>query len=146
MTKDVLVTISGLQFMDDDSDSVELITSGSYYKRNGKHYILYDEVQEGFEGVTKNTVKIAQDMMDITKKGVTNVHMMFEKNKKNVTYYYTPFGSLLVGIDARNVDVVETEDNISVKVNYNLEVNYEHLADCAITMNIRSKDARDFKI
>ena len=146
MTKDVLVTISGLQFMDDDSDSVELITSGSYYKRNGKHYILYDEVQEGFEGVTKNTVKIAQDMMDITKKGVTNVHMMFEKNKKNVTYYYTPFGSLLVGIDARNVDVVETEDNISVKVNYNLEVNYEHLADCAITMNIRSKDAKDFKI
>ena len=146
MTKDVLVTISGLQFMDDDSDSVELITSGSYYKRNGKHYILYDEVQEGFEGVTKNTVKIAQDMMDITKKGVTNVHMMFEKNKKNVTYYYTPFGSLLVGLDARNVDVVETEDNISVKVNYNLEVNYEHLADCAITMNIRSKDAKDFKI
>ena len=72
--------------------------------------------------------------------------MMFEKNKKNVTYYYTPFGSLLVGIDARNVDVVETEDNISVKVNYNLEVNYEHLADCAITMNIRSKDAKDFKI
>lgn len=146
MTKDVLVTISGLQFMDEDSDSVELITSGSYYKRNGKHYVLYDEVQEGFEGVTKNTVKIAQDMMDITKKGVTNVHMMFEKNKKNVTYYYTPFGSLLVGIDARNVDVVETEDNISVKVNYNLEVNYEHLADCAITMNIRSKDAKDFKI
>ncbi len=146
MTKDVLVTISGLQFMDEDSDSVELITSGSYYKRNGKHYVLYDEVQEGFEGVTKNTVKIAQDMMDITKKGVTNVHMMFEKNKKNVTYYYTPFGSLLVGIDAKNVDVIETEDNISVKVNYNLEVNYEHLADCAITMNIRSKDAKDFKI
>lgn len=146
MTKDVLVTISGLQFMGEDNDSVELITSGSYYKRNGKHYVLYDEVQEGFDGVTKNTVKIAQDMMDITKKGVTNVHMMFEKNKKNVTYYYTPFGSLLVGIDARNVDVVETEDNISVKVNYNLEVNYEHLADCAITMNICSKDAKDFKI
>lgn len=146
MTKDVLVTISGLQFMGEDNDSVELITSGSYYKRNGKHYVLYDEVQEGFDGVTKNTVKIAQDMMDITKKGVTNVHMMFEKNKKNVTYYYTPFGSLLVGIDARNVDVVETEDNISVKVNYNLEVNYEHLADCAITMNICSKDVKDFKI
>lgn len=146
MTKDVFVTISGLQFMGEDNDSVELITSGSYYKRNGKHYVLYDEVQEGFDGVTKNTVKIAQDMMDITKKGVTNVHMMFEKNKKNVTYYYTPFGSLLVGIDARNVDVVETEDNISVKVNYNLEVNYEHLADCAITMNICSKDVKDFKI
>lgn len=146
MTKDVLVTISGLQFMDEDSDSVELITSGSYYKRNGKHYVLYDEVQEGFEGVTKNTVKIAPDMMDITKKGVTNVHMMFEKNKKNVSYYYTPFGSLLVGIDAKNVDVTESEDNIDIKVKYNLEMNYEHLAECEITMNIRSKNTKDFKL
>lgn len=146
MTKDVLVTISGLQFMEEDSDSVELITSGSYYKRNGKHYVLYDEVQEGFEGVTKNTVKIAQDMMDITKKGVTNVHMMFEKNKKNLSYYYTPFGSLLVGIDAKKVDVTESEDNIDIKVKYNLEMNYEHLAECEISMNIRSKNAKDFKL
>ena len=146
MTKDVLVTISGLQFMEDDNDSVEMITSGSYYKRNGKHYILYDEVQEGFEGVTKNTIKIAQDTMDITKKGITNVHMMFEKNKKNVTYYYTPFGSLLVGIDAKKVDVTESEDNIDIKVKYNLEMNYEHLAECEITMNIHSKNAKDFKL
>lgn len=30
-----------------DNESVELITSGSYYK-NGKHYIIYDEVNEDF--------------------------------------------------------------------------------------------------
>ena len=45
MTKEVLVTISGLQFSPEtESESVELITSGSYYKKNGKHYIIYDEV------------------------------------------------------------------------------------------------------
>lgn len=148
MTKDVIVTISGLQFLgeEEDNESLELITTGNYYKKNGKHYILYDEVMEGFEGVTKNVVKINDSFMDITKKGVTNVHMMFEKNKKNVTYYYTPFGSLLIGIDAKNLEVEETEDNINVKVNYNLEVNYEHLADCCITMNIKSKEARDFRL
>ena len=43
MTKEVLVTISGLQFSPEtESESVELITSGSYYKKNGKHYIIYD--------------------------------------------------------------------------------------------------------
>ena len=148
MTKDVIVTISGLQFLgeEEDNESLELITTGNYYKKNGKHYILYDEVMEGFEGVTKNVVKINDSFMDITKKGVTNVHMMFEKNKKNVTYFYTPFGSLLIGIDAKNLEVEETEDNINVKVNYNLEVNYEHLADCCITMNIKSKEARDFRL
>ena len=34
MTKDVLVKISGLQFSDDqDNDPVEIITTGSYYKK-----------------------------------------------------------------------------------------------------------------
>ena len=38
MTKDVLITISGLQIADDTSaQPVEVITSGEYYCRNGKH-------------------------------------------------------------------------------------------------------------
>ena len=95
MTKDVLVTISGLQFSpENENESVELITSGNYYKKNGKHYIIYDEVTEGFSETTRNIIKLNDDLLDITKRGVSNVHMMFEKNRKNVTYYYTPYGSL----------------------------------------------------
>lgn len=149
MTKDVLLTISGLQFTapeDEGAEPVEVITAGDYYKKNGKHYILYDEVMEGFEGSTRNVIKITDDYLDITKKGVSNVHMVFEKNKKNVSYYYTPFGNILIGIDAKSVDINETEENIDVQVKYNLEVNYEHLADCSITMNIKSKEAKDFSL
>lgn len=149
MTKDVLLTISGLQFAaqgEEELEPVEVITAGDYYKKNGKHYILYDEVMEGFEGSTRNVIKVTDDSLDITKKGVSNVHMIFEKNKKNVSYYYTPFGSILVGIDAKSVAINETDENIDIKVEYNLEVNYEHLADCSITMNIKSKEARDFSL
>lgn len=147
MTKEVLVSISGLQFVGEmNNEPVEVITSGSYYKKNGKHYIVYDEVMEGFEGATKNIVKLGEEFLDITKRGVTNVHMMFEKGKKNVTYYYTPYGSLLIGIDATRIEVEETEQDIHVTVDYGLEVNYEHMADCTITMHIKSKNAGDFKI
>ena len=147
MTKEVLVTISGLQFSPEtESESVELITSGSYYKKNGKHYIIYDEVNEGFSETTRNIIKLNDDFMDITRRGVSNVHMMFEKNKKDMSYYNTPFGNLLVGINATDVKVNETEDNIDIKVDYKLEVNYEHLAECSISMNIMSKDTKDFRI
>ena len=133
MTKDVLISISGLQFAEgENSEPVEVITSGSYYKKNGKHYILYDEVAEDTAGTTKNIIKLGDEVLDITKRGETNVHMMFEKDKKNVTYYYTPYGNLLIGIDATKVQVEETEHNLS--------------ADCKITMNIQSKNAGDFKI
>lgn len=147
MTKDVLVKISGLQFAgEEDSDSVEVITSGTYYKKNGKHYVLYEEVMEGTTDITKNVIKIGENSMEVTRKGSASVHMVFEKDKKNVSYYYTPFGNLLIGIDAKQIQIDETEMDINVKVNYGLEINYEHVADCHITVDVKSKEARDFKL
>ena len=147
MTKEVLVTISGLQFSPEtESESVELITSGSYYKKNGKHYIIYDEVMEGFEGSTKNIIKLTEDSLDVTKKGVTNVHMVFEENKKNLTCYSTPYGNLMIGIEGGPVSIQETDDRIEVRANYSLDINYEHVANCEIRMHIQSKDAQQFSL
>jgi uncharacterized beta-barrel protein YwiB (DUF1934 family) len=149
MTKDVLVTISGMQF-DTESEGapepVEVTCPGTYYKKNGKHYVMYEEIIEGFSGVTKNTLKLQPDSLDIMKRGVSNVHMVFEKNKKNMTCYNMPFGSLMMGIDARGVTVEETEDHIHAIINYELEVNYEKMADCEITIDIHSKEGGNFQL
>ena len=50
MTKEVMVTIAGLQAIGEDSedqDAIELVHIGEYYKKNGNHYILFDEMMEG---------------------------------------------------------------------------------------------------
>lgn len=147
MTKDVLVKISGLQFAgEEDNDSIEVITAGTYYKKNNKHYVLYDEVMEGSTEITKNVIKIGTDSMEVTRKGSASVHMVFEKDKKNVSYYRTPFGNLLIGIDAKSIQMDESDLDINVKVNYGLEINYEHVAECHITVDVKSKEAKDFKL
>ena len=90
MTKDVLVTISGLQIAkkgEEDTEPVEVIMAGDYYKKNDKHYVIYDEIVEGYDGTTKNIIKLQEDCVDITKRGLMNVHMVFEKNKKNGRQY-----------------------------------------------------------
>lgn len=146
MTKQVLLSLSGFQFGADSDSPVELIAPGEYFFENGKHNVIYDEMQEGFSETTKNTISIGKDIMDITKEGLVNVHMVFEKNKKNMTYYETPYGSILIGIVAKNIDVKETEKDIHIKVEYVLEMNYEYVADCSIIMNIKSKDAKNFTL
>lgn len=147
MTKEVLLSITGLQFAPgQESDSLELINPGEHYFRNGKHYFLYDEVVEGFDQVTKNVIKIAPNYMELTKKGVTSAHMIFEKDKKNVTYYYTPYGSLLVGVDAHRVDVTEQEESMQVEVEYGLEMNYEHIADCHIKISAAPRGDSQFHL
>ena len=70
MTKDVLITISGVQMLDDDDEDVEMVTRGDYYQKNGKHYIMYDEQMEGFEGTVKNIIKVSPGSVDIIKKGI----------------------------------------------------------------------------
>ena len=147
MTKQELLTISGLQMMDGETNEpVEIVTAGDYYFRNGKHYVLYDEVIEGTSGHIQNTVKIGPESLEVMKKGLSNVHMVFEKNKKNLACYDTPFGSMMVGIQTGHVEVQETEDNIDIQVKYALDINDEFLADCHIRMNIKSKDAGDFSL
>jgi len=145
MTKDVLLKISGLQFTADYDESsepepVEIIAPGEYYYKNGKHYIMYDEFMEGFDSVTKNVLKLKEDSLEITKKGSSNVHMVFEKHKKNMTCYTTPFGSLMMGIDAKSISIEESEEQINAKIKYALDVNYEHLADCTISLMVQPKD------
>ena len=147
MTEEVLVSIKGMQVLAmDDGDEVEVVTSGKYLHKNGKHYISYEEVMEGMEGTIQNLIKLDADGMEVTKRGLTNVHMVFEKDKKNVTCYETPFGNLMVGIAATNIDVKNDEKNIAVTVNSALDINYEHLADCTINMSVQSKDGGDFRL
>lgn len=146
MTNDILLTIKGMQFTGEtEEEQLEVVTSGRYFAKDGKHYIKYDEVMEGT--VVSNLVKINDNGMEVTKRGkMTNVHMVFEENKKNMTYYDTPFGNLLIGIAATSINVNTQQDQINVQVDYALEINYEYLVDCTIQMNIISKNNRQAQL
>lgn len=138
MTKDVLITIRGVHTLDHEDNDVEMIIRGDYYQKNGKYYILYEEILEGAEERVKNVIKISPSSMDIIKKGVTNSRMLFEKNKKNLSCYSTPVGNLVIGIQANHFYVEEQENSIKVNVDYSLDINYEHMSDCRICVDVQS--------
>ncbi|HIV52250.1 MAG TPA: DUF1934 domain-containing protein [Candidatus Mediterraneibacter norwichensis] len=159
MTKDVLVSISGhhidimaepedqVKALESGQDAIEVVTPASYYCRGGKHYILYDEVMEGMPGTIKNRIKITgTDSVEIVKSGLSSSHMIFEKNRKNLTYYRTPYGQMLVGVNTRNMEVSVEDDRINVQVDYELDVNHEPLADCKIRLDIVSKNSGEFSV
>jgi uncharacterized beta-barrel protein YwiB (DUF1934 family) len=139
MKKDVLVSISGLQYEIDKDEAIEVISVGEYYNRNGKHYVMYEEMLDNTEELSNCTIKITDKQIDIIKRGASNVHMIFEENKKNTTYYQTPFGDLEVGIYTSHILVSEEEDRLIVDINYVLDINYSFVSDCQIQLKITSK-------
>ena len=64
MTKEVMLRISGVHFPDgqEEKEEMELITSGSYFEKDGRRYIKYDEVQEDSNEVIRNLMKIEENI------------------------------------------------------------------------------------
>ena len=146
MTRDVLVRISGLQAVDGDTNDVEIINTVDYILKNGKHYVIYEEMMEGFGGNVQNTVKITPDMMDIRKKGAIGAHMTFELNKKSETRYATPLGDFVVEISTNRIQIEEQEDSLKVSVDYSLGINYQHVSDNSIIMDICSREKAELRL
>ncbi len=140
MTRSVLISITGTQISGGDQEEVEMLTTGDYFFKNGKHYIIYEEIEEDSRQITKNTIKIDGDSMDIMKKGNINTHMVFQKNKKNLSCYMTPFGELTVGIHTSEVHVEKEEDTLTANIRYALDINYEHVSNLSITVEVRSRE------
>ena len=76
MTRDVLIRLSGLQAMEGDEGTVEVITSGDYFWKNNKHYLIYDEVMEGMDGAIRNTMKLTPEKLEIKKSGPVSANMV----------------------------------------------------------------------
>ena len=148
MDKEVLIHVRGLQTIDADGDQepVEIVVPGQYYFRNGSHYLRYEEILEDFAEPTINYIKISPKGMEVRKKGVVNVHMVFEQGKKNMTYYTTPYGTIEMGIAATNMNLEENDGSLDMKGDYAFDMNQEHVADCYLAIKAQPKDCKDFTI
>ncbi len=149
MDKNVLIHIRGLQMMDptDEQEPIELVVPGQYYFKNGSHYLRYEELMDETSAEpTVNYIKISSKAVEVRKKGLVNVHMVFERGKKNMTYYSTPYGTVEMGIAATGVMIEESENGIDMKVDYALEMNEEYVADCYLTVSAQSKASGEFRI
>ena len=89
----------------------------------------------------KTKIRITEgEKLEIMKNGVTNTHMIFEKDKINLTEYQTPYGEMLIGTQTSRMDVMVEETKIGVNVAYALDINQEKVADCNIVINIKALD------
>lgn len=139
MTKDVLVRVKGTQYMDGDSDTIEVITNGSCYEKNGKWYVLYEEIMEELNAVTKNTVKISLDKVEITKKGLIQAQMVYEIGKMNVCNYTTPMGLILLGITTKDIQFRLEEDKLYLDIQYALEMNGQPVSGNRLELTAESR-------
>lgn len=149
MKEKVLVKIKGLQMVsqvqeEDGEEPIEIINIGRYNVVGDKEYVRYEEVVEGENKKCSNLIKISDSTVEITKRGAVTAHLSFVAGEKTMTCYDTPFGNIYLGIFTRELDIFRSEDGINITIDYALELNYEHVSDCKVEMEITSN--RDIRL
>ena len=140
MSERVLFHIQGMHILSGDkeenADKIEVINVAEYDLKNGVHYIRYEEIMDGTEGITKSMVKVKPGRVEVTKRGAVQNTMIFEVGKQNESMMLVPEGQIQIGVDTKSVDVTETEDGFKIRIRYDMIMNYEPMASCDLTMRM----------
>ena len=138
MNENVQIIIHSTQH-DLSNETMETTYTGKYRRLSDKHLITYDEYFED-EGVppTKNTnlIKIDENSVQITKKGIITTQMHFENGKKHLGVYQTPFGSFNMMLQTKTLTIDETEHAILAMINYVLYLDGRRVSEYTIQMEI----------
>ena len=123
MKKEVLITLRGTQITEQGPETVELMTKGTMTGRNGKFAISYEETElTGTPGVTSTFLILNPNRVILTREGPIKSRMVFVKGVKEESLYDLSFGSLLLGVYTRDIQVDLTEDGGRLFIDYTVEL------------------------
>lgn len=145
MTKDIILTISGFHVTEGESDdSVEVMSPGQYYFKNGKHYVVYDEVMEGIDGVVKSTLKFTEDQVELFRSGAASTRMVFQKQQEHMAVYQTPMGPLSISLYTDDIISDIREEQMNLEIYYSLKTDGIVLTESKVKLNICPKELKEF--
>ena len=123
MNKNVIISVKGIQTSArKDTNTLELVTEGRYYKKGSTYYVTYKESEvTGMEGTT-TTLKISNGIVTLMRFGSVNTQFIFEEGQKHMSYYDTQYGTFTVGVMTRAVTVDVDDEGGEIRVDYQLEI------------------------
>ena len=139
MNQDVLVKICGLQIVEETGDNVEVLAQGKHYVKKDKHYILYDEIEDESDLKTSNIIKFNNNMVEIIRKGAMGGKLVFQENTRNQSLYSTPIGDMFIEILTENITVNESENDVDLKVKYQIYIDGNKISDNEIAINAQER-------
>jgi uncharacterized beta-barrel protein YwiB (DUF1934 family) len=138
MDKNVIISVKGTQTsQDQDSNILELVTEGKYYKEDEAYYVTYDESDVTGMNGTKTTLKVMDGVVTLIRVGSVNSQFVFQQGQKHISYYDTEYGAFTIGVLANEVDVRIDDNGGEIRVGYQLEIDNNNTGENDFYLSIR---------
>jgi uncharacterized beta-barrel protein YwiB (DUF1934 family) len=140
LEKEVLITVNSK--MDDSAgkqDAMSFVTEGKLTRDNGEYTLSYEESEiTGLNGTT-TILKVSDQSVTLIRHGNISAMMLFEVGKTHLTDYNTEYGSVMLGVTAKKVDVNLNEGGGHIHVDYILEYNRSYGGRNSIQVEVQAK-------
>ncbi len=138
--KEYMISIIGEQKLDNDTDKVEVLTTGNYIKKNGHSYINYKEYdRDNPNDCYDNLIKVEENMVTITRKGPMRSQLMLEKGRRHQCVYQTIAGDLMIGVFTKTLKSTLNEKGGTLEVSYTLDFNTDLVSENSFKIEVKEK-------
>lgn len=138
MKKNVLISLTSIQWQDNERNDTELLTKASVSRSEGKDVISYEDTSAtGFEGSVTTITVDGDKSASIIRKGTANSVLSLEIGRKHYCQYGTPYGDMRIGVYTHAIDNTITKDG-RLYLKYTLDLNSSYLSDNEIIMTIKN--------
>lgn len=143
MEEKYILSVLGKQYVDGQSDKVELKTMAAYVQKNGSRYITYKEYDaQNPDRHYRTTVKIdPNNIVTVIKGGEEHHNLVLEKGKRHKCEYITNFGSILLGVYTDNVKINLDDNGGEVEVRYSIDIQSQLASTNELFLKIEEADS-----
>jgi len=139
MKKNAIISVVSKQSgIEDDGESIEVVTPGKFYKEDNCYYAVYEETEiSGMKGTT-TTLKIDVEKFTLIRTGTTNTEMNFKKYVRDLTLYNTPHGALDLTVDTKELKMNVDNNGGDVFIDYDMIIGNQQILSTTLKINIKA--------
>jgi uncharacterized beta-barrel protein YwiB (DUF1934 family) len=139
MKQKAIISVSSKQSINEE-ELIEVVTPGDFYKKENYYYAVYEETELSGMNGTKTTLKIGKDKFSLIRMGSTSAKMDFDKKNKNISMYNTPYGTLELKIETKDLDIDIDDHGGNILVNYNMSLSGQTPYSTMLKVNIKTHE------
>lgn len=136
-----IITVTGVQEVDGEKDTIEVTVTGDYVEKNGHRYIKYKEYDAEDPTICLDTaVKVEENKVSIIRMGDHPSRLILEKNVRHQCHYSTAMGDLMMGVYTSRIENNLTDNGGDLRAIYELDFFADLVSKNEFHINVKAKE------
>lgn len=123
MKKEVIIDIVAKQKTADNEDTMSVTTVGTFSGDENDYKVVYTDMEGELAGCTTTVHVQNKNTVTMTREGSYSSQLIIEEKRRHNCHYMTPYGELVMGVFAKDVNSDIDENGGKLDFHYTIDFN-----------------------